>query len=549
MSQPPKHDVHKFRDIRPKLSRDNWISWKRDILATARDRGLYGTMLGTDVLPTDRDVTSTTPEGIQHVGSVTLAQAVEEWHDRNNTAYNQLLLTISPEFQTAIDATDQAAAAWIILRSEFESRDPSRVGIVRLRYEHYHMLEGQPVSTYLTTMTEFRNQLYQMGEFIPDSTHAATILRNLPESWESMGLTIQMMHTDLSEIEHKLRAYEVNLNIRMVSSETSNATAFSAKHSPQNQAILPNTTFPPSSRSSSNSMTTCPVNPTTNFRCMNCGRQGHTSIRCYARGGNMEGRAPWNNQSETIPSQNRNIPMPPMHQIRQNTPNVAGAGRPIRFANEKKPNILMMAYITEVAVEKQPKRPKVLVSMNTPPLSSIEGGTHFWFMDSAASSHICGNEDLFESMHVVPTITIETASGKSFTANKRRTIKITIQSYDMDDVDITLQEVVYAPKLKVNLLSVGRVTNANVDVSFTKDYSFLSMNKTPIAQGVKINNLFAFKTKMDEPPLNYDSIESSMNDHNGSIMNYVYSAYTPSEATIWHHRLMYNISFDILDSI
>ena len=176
MAQPPKHNVHKFRDIRPKLSRDNWISWKRDILTTAHDRGLYGTILGTDLLPTVQDITSTTPEGIQHIRNISLAQGVEEWHDRNNTAYNQLLLTISPEFQTAIDATDQAAAAWTILRNEFESRDLSRVGIVRLKYEHYHMLEGQPISNYLTTMTKFRNQLYQMGEFIPDSTHASLIL-------------------------------------------------------------------------------------------------------------------------------------------------------------------------------------------------------------------------------------------------------------------------------------------------------------------------------------------------------------------------------------
>ena len=35
-----------------------------------------------------------------------------------------------------------------------------------------------------------------------------------------MGLTIQMMHTDLSEIEDKLRVYEANLGIRMASSVT-----------------------------------------------------------------------------------------------------------------------------------------------------------------------------------------------------------------------------------------------------------------------------------------------------------------------------------------
>jgi gag-polypeptide of LTR copia-type len=123
-------------------------------------------------------------------------------------------------------------AAWVILKNEFESSDPSRVGIVRLRYEHYHMIEGQSVSSYLTTMREYRNQLYQMGEKVPDSTHASIILQNLPKSWQSMALTIQMMHTDLNEIEQKLKVFEANLGIREASSHTS--TAFTAKVSPQN---------------------------------------------------------------------------------------------------------------------------------------------------------------------------------------------------------------------------------------------------------------------------------------------------------------------------
>ena len=104
--------------------------------------------------------------------------------------YNQLLLCISPELHTAIDATDVAANAWTILIGKFESKDPSKVSIVRTRYENYHMVEGQQVTSYLTVMKEFRSQLDRMGESIPDSTHAATILRNLPESWRSIAQTI-----------------------------------------------------------------------------------------------------------------------------------------------------------------------------------------------------------------------------------------------------------------------------------------------------------------------------------------------------------------------
>ena len=40
MAQVLKHDIHKFRDIRLKLGCNNWVSWKRELLAMARDRGL-----------------------------------------------------------------------------------------------------------------------------------------------------------------------------------------------------------------------------------------------------------------------------------------------------------------------------------------------------------------------------------------------------------------------------------------------------------------------------------------------------------------------------
>jgi gag-polypeptide of LTR copia-type len=159
MQSPPKHDIHKFREIRPKLSRDNWVSWKRELHATARDRGLYSIILGTDKLPNEKDSNAAIASGVQHVGDVPLMQKIEKWHDQNNAAYNQILLCISPELQTALDDTDVAAEAWTILVGKFESKDPSKVSIVRTRYENYHMVDGQSVTSYLTTMKEFRSQL------------------------------------------------------------------------------------------------------------------------------------------------------------------------------------------------------------------------------------------------------------------------------------------------------------------------------------------------------------------------------------------------------
>ena len=51
----PKHDIHKFCNIKPKLRCANWISWKRELLATARDQGLYTNIWNTDKLPAISD--------------------------------------------------------------------------------------------------------------------------------------------------------------------------------------------------------------------------------------------------------------------------------------------------------------------------------------------------------------------------------------------------------------------------------------------------------------------------------------------------------------
>ena len=50
--------------------------------------------------------------------------------------------------------------------------------------------------------------------------------------------------------------------------------------------------------------------------------------------------------------------------------------------------------------------------------SSAEPDSHYWFMDSAALSHICGDRNLFDEIEDTPPITIEIASRDTFKANK-----------------------------------------------------------------------------------------------------------------------------------
>ena len=116
-------------------------------------------ILGADILLSCSDPNFTTINNIPHIGKILLSQLINKWHDRNNTAYNQILLCISPELQTAIDDTDEAAITWKILTKKFESANLSKISIIRTHYENYHMVEGQSVVSYITSMKEFRSQL------------------------------------------------------------------------------------------------------------------------------------------------------------------------------------------------------------------------------------------------------------------------------------------------------------------------------------------------------------------------------------------------------
>ena len=212
---PPKHDIHKFWVITPKLGRDNWVSWKRQLLVTDRDIGLYANITGMDILPTAQTQLAAIAASV----TIPLAQIIEEWTDCNNIAYDQILLCISSELQTAIDRTDVAATAWSILIKKFKLHDPSKISIVQTWYENNHIVEGQSVISYIMTKKEFQSQLGKMVETIADSSHAAILLRNFPDSWRTIAQTMGMITQVPDEIEEWLEAHKADLNAIEISSQ------------------------------------------------------------------------------------------------------------------------------------------------------------------------------------------------------------------------------------------------------------------------------------------------------------------------------------------
>jgi hypothetical protein len=88
-------------------------------------------------------------------------------------------------------------------------------------------------------------------------------------------------------------------------------------------------------------------------------------------------------------------------------------------------------------------------------------------------------------------------------------------------VVLTLQNMIFAPKLDANLLSVGHMTSSNDDMVFSKSNTSLLLDGEIITRGKKINNLFTY---MALSPL---QVTKGAANYYGE----------PNSLTLWHHRL------------
>ena len=91
---------------------------------------------------------------------------------------------------------------------------------------------------------------------------------------------------------------------------------------------------------------------------------------------------------------------------------------PTHLAADMK-NIIMVTNIESLKAPIQS-----LVSMT----SSLHSDSHTKLINSAASNHISGTLLLFSNMIKITPVTIQMASGDSFTANQSRTIHIKVMS-------------------------------------------------------------------------------------------------------------------------
>lgn len=196
-----------------------------------------------------------------------------------------------------------------------------------------------------------------------------------------------MITNNPDNIEERLEAHKADLNAIEISSQA--ATAFTAR-SNQIKYPIPNNPASTSIPTSNININSSPKDiPSRLFYYYNnCGQQGHYVMHCFTPGGGLAGQVPWgkkiiDDQSPTLyqnyPRGVLPFPVPPTNS--KNTQNKPHVPQPTK----QDKNIAMMA----------PEENIIKISSNPSVLPVICDKKCLWLINSAASSHICGNHNLF----------------------------------------------------------------------------------------------------------------------------------------------------------
>jgi Reverse transcriptase (RNA-dependent DNA polymerase)/gag-polypeptide of LTR copia-type/GAG-pre-integrase domain/Integrase core domain len=158
-----------------------------------------------------------------------------------------------------------------------------------------------------------------------------------------------------------------------------------------------------------------------------------------------------------------------------------------------------------------------------------------WYVDSAASAHICCSRELFTNFESIPPIEITVGDSRKTNATGRGDISTQIL-VNRKPITVRWTNVLFCPQIGFNLLSVGKMTTAGALVSFIGNQCLIQ-NKRRELIGIgerQENNTFLLPVTVNSVTSNKPISLSELND---SICLSATAATENKQAELWHHRL------------
>jgi len=117
-----------------------------------------------------------------------------------------------------------------------------------------------------------------------------------------------------------------------------------------------------------------------------------------------------------------------------------------------------------------------------------------WYVDSGATSHMCGNRDFFTRLDERHTGQIVLADGQKLSSFGVGEGILQCVTDSGETTRVKLLDVLYVPQLKGNLISVKKMTNKGLEVHFTRDGCTIAQNCQIVACTSEVKGLYTLNT-------------------------------------------------------
>ena len=244
------------------LGANNWMPWKRRILAVLRDLNLEEYIEKDSAPPTAAEPGRPTEyeKGV-----------IKAWKTGDAKARTRIELAIGDAEMIHISGANMAREMWEQLTMVKESR--GRLGILATRRALYRATAADDFEMvdHISQLRKLQEELHLMGSVVSDEDFMMILITSLPEAWDNYTSA----YLGSSGNKPELRSHEIVAILldedrrRKGRSGSSGEIALQAKGKGKERR-----------RESSDK------------DCYNCKKKGHLAKDCWAKGGGMEGKGP-----------------------------------------------------------------------------------------------------------------------------------------------------------------------------------------------------------------------------------------------------------------
>lgn len=428
------------------LKGDNWLQWKRRILAIMRDRRLIGQIDGTNPYPEPAD-----PKKIDKAEQV----LIDAWIVIDGPAQTQIELSIGDSEMVHILQAKTAKEMWDTLCAVKEPR--GALGVLSARRALYRstMEEGGDMIAHIADIRKLQHDIHVMGEEVSDPEFLAVMVTSLPESWDSFtqaffgatgGIGNQGQAKKLSSSE--LAALLIDEDRRRKGRGGNDAALIFRNR----QSGKPG----PSPQQRKN-----------DSKCHNCGKTGHWQSECWSKGGGKEGQQP----------------------------NGRSNGRHKHFKERvKQANEELVNAMTDQAYATREEH--VMLGQSNERTR--------WYGDSGATSHLANDRAMFTTYQPTSNQRVTGIGGKSDILG-RGTVELACRVGEKT-LTRTLTDVMHVPDAPNCLISIGRFDDEGGETKFKNGHAYLIKDNEIWAEGTKNGKLYLMAVETRESDRVFETV-------------------------------------------